>query len=95
MLDSFCTRFARQSRWGPGAGESRAREVAARAEYGEERYEKVDFQNKVHAAYKQLADDAWLMVDALQPTDDIAAQIRARVDLVLEKAKYADFEHLA
>jgi dTMP kinase len=69
--------------------------VAARAEYGEERYEKVDFQNKVYAAYKELADDAWLMVDALQPMDDIAAQIRARVDLVLEKAEYADFEHLA
>lgn len=39
----------------PGEG------MACREGYGEERYERVEFQQKVRSAYEELRDDTWIV----------------------------------
>lgn len=56
-------------------------EALKRAEFGEERYENVAFQQKVLKAYKSLYDDTWKTVDASCDVDRVHSQL---LQLVLE-----------
>ncbi|KAK0589228.1 hypothetical protein LWI29_011286 [Acer saccharum] len=44
--------------------------------YGDERYERLEFQKKVAQCYKILRDPSWKMVDACQPIEDVQKQLQ-------------------
>lgn len=50
-----------------------------RGSFGKERYEKVEFQEKVADIYKQLRSDDWKVVDATKDVNKIHADIRNTV----------------
>lgn len=54
----------------------------ARAEYGEERYEKLEFQKKLGAQFKEFATNAsfWRAVAADRDMDVITSEIVAEVE---------------
>ena len=69
-------------------------DAAKRGAFGEERYEKIDFQNKVRDQFMALktSDEAagavpWHTVDAAQSIEDIKVQIQAIADATMEKVK--------
>lgn len=43
--------------------------------YGEERYEKLEFQKSVASAYKSLMDDSWVILDAKKEVSEIHEMI--------------------
>lgn len=47
----------------------------ARADFGGERYEKKEFQNKVRSNYDRLRDDSWVYVDADGTMDAVHDQL--------------------
>ena len=51
--------------------------VATRADYGAERYERVDFQKKIRQVFTELKGDNWYMIDAVQSPEAVSAQISA------------------
>jgi dTMP kinase len=64
--------------------------IFQRGNFGEERYEKIDFQKKVREQFMLLKseDEAagaldWHVIDARQSIEDIHAQIVAIVDRVM------------
>lgn len=50
-----------------------------RGSFGKERYEKVEFQEKVADIYKQLRSDDWKVVDATKDVNEIHVDIRNTV----------------
>ncbi|CAI8604146.1 unnamed protein product [Vicia faba] len=50
--------------------------AAERGGYGDERYEKLEFQKKVAEHYKVLHDASWTVVDAWQPIEDVEKQLQ-------------------
>ena len=59
--------------------------LAARADYGAEVYERVDFQRRVGEVYDQsLRDASWLTVDASQTVEAVAREVGAGVVRFLE-----------
>ncbi|TXG47922.1 hypothetical protein EZV62_027216 [Acer yangbiense] len=59
------------------AGEALTFEKAAeRGGYGDERYERLEFQKKVAQCYQILHDPSWKMVDACQPMEDVQKQLQ-------------------
>ena len=56
-------------------------EMEKRGQFGEERYERKDFQAKVQDTYMQLKDKDWEMVDA---TNTVDAVHRKLAEIVLE-----------
>lgn len=63
------------------------REAAKRGNYGEERYEKVDFQLKVQESFHKIIGKTWMHIDASQAIDKIQNDIQAEADRVIEAAK--------
>ncbi|KAF3439485.1 hypothetical protein FNV43_RR17763 [Rhamnella rubrinervis] len=53
--------------------------AAERGGYGDERYEKLEFQRKVSHSYQVLHDASWKMIDACQPIEDIEKQLQEMV----------------
>ncbi|CAM6095268.1 unnamed protein product [Calypogeia fissa] len=63
-------------------------EVAAqRGEYGQERYENLEFQKKVALCYQALQDSTWQRVDASQPLDAVQEVIREASVSVIESCR--------
>ncbi|CAE7879134.1 DTYMK [Symbiodinium sp. KB8] len=61
-------------------------EVAAkRAEFGKERYEKVEFQEKVKKNFMKLKDDNWKIVDATRPLEAIADDLFEDASRMIEE----------
>lgn len=52
-----------------------AQAAEKRAIYGEERYEKVAFQQQVEEQYKELREEEWLTYDASKPIDTLHTEI--------------------
>ncbi|KAI8917183.1 thymidylate kinase-domain-containing protein [Powellomyces hirtus] len=63
--------------------------AASRAEYGGERYEKVEFQEKVRSQFAKLGegDKRWAMVDAARPVEDIHEAVLGLALEAVERAK--------
>mmetsp|Transcript_7169 Transcript_7169/g.14371 ORF Transcript_7169/g.14371 Transcript_7169/m.14371 type:complete len:214 (+) Transcript_7169:111-752(+) len=55
-----------------------------RGQFGEERYEKQDFQNKVLDNFMQMRTDDWRIIDAKRPIDAIAEEIEALALEIIE-----------
>lgn len=48
------------------------KELESRGDYGLERYEKIEFQEKVKRIYEEnLFDSEWVSIDAIQPKEEI------------------------
>jgi dTMP kinase len=64
--------------------------VAQRGGYGEERYERVDFQRCVHSTFHQMAQEdqkgAWLIIDGMRTKDAVHADIFAAALKVIQDA---------
>mmetsp|Transcript_22954 Transcript_22954/g.39366 ORF Transcript_22954/g.39366 Transcript_22954/m.39366 type:complete len:207 (+) Transcript_22954:217-837(+) len=54
-------------------------QAAERGQYGEERYERLDFQVRVAAAYDSLRSPNWQLFDARQSIESLAAQLHTAV----------------
>ncbi|KAL2505325.1 P-loop containing nucleoside triphosphate hydrolase superfamily protein [Abeliophyllum distichum] len=53
--------------------------AAERGGYGEERYEQLEFQEKVSQSYKTLSESSWKIIDATLPIEDVEKQLRENV----------------
>jgi dTMP kinase len=61
--------------------------AAERGQFGEERYEKLDFQRKVYANFKAMATPIWKMVDAAQTIEQIAQEVEAESLETMERVQ--------
>eukprot|EP00239_Pterosperma_sp_CCMP1384_P007212 CAMPEP_0197848984 /NCGR_PEP_ID=MMETSP1438-20131217/10576_1 /TAXON_ID=1461541 /ORGANISM="Pterosperma sp., Strain CCMP1384" /LENGTH=216 /DNA_ID=CAMNT_0043461473 /DNA_START=121 /DNA_END=771 /DNA_ORIENTATION=- len=52
--------------------------AAKRGGYGEERYEKAEFQKTVGEQFEQLKDDKWHVIDASADLDTVTEQVQAK-----------------
>ncbi|KAK2180361.1 hypothetical protein NP493_446g01022 [Ridgeia piscesae] len=68
--------------------------ASERADYGKERYEQPEFQDRVADNYKLMTDDTWKMIDASQTIDELHTVVRAVALEVIEKAKGQDIGQL-
>lgn len=50
--------------------------LAKRPGYGEERYEKSEFQKKVRDVFIQLKDENWVMINANQPIEAVTSDVQ-------------------
>ncbi|KAF8071262.1 hypothetical protein HT031_001345 [Scenedesmus sp. PABB004] len=64
-----------------------AAQAAARAGFGGERYERATFQDRVRAEFEKLKDPAWLVLDAAQPAEAIAARVLAEALDVVKRCQ--------
>lgn len=58
--------------------------AAERGGYGGERYEQIEFQNKVAKCYQLLVDSKWQIIDACRPMEDIEKELQ---EIVLDCVK--------
>ncbi|XP_050727123.1 thymidylate kinase-like isoform X2 [Eriocheir sinensis] len=61
--------------------------AAARGQYGNERYEKLEFQDRVYQNYMALKDATWKMIDASKSVEEVESSITAAVDEIVEREK--------
>jgi dTMP kinase len=62
------------------------REAESRGGYGEERYEKSDFQLQVRERFHALKDESWVIVDARQDANQVHEAIISAIKPVLAPA---------
>lgn len=62
-------------------------QAAARGGYGEERYEKADFQRKVLDQFHAMRDSSWRVIDASQPIEEIQQQLREQAAAVVARCQ--------
>ncbi|KAI7842281.1 hypothetical protein COHA_003922 [Chlorella ohadii] len=62
-------------------------QAAARGGYGEERYEKADFQRKVLEQFQGMRDSSWRVIDASQSIEDIQQQLREQAGAVVARCQ--------
>lgn len=58
-----------------------------RAVYGEERYEKVDFQKKVERLFEALKGPEWHILDASRDVESLHTEICSITDSIMEERK--------
>ena len=59
----------------------------SRRGFGEERYEKVEFQKKVRDNFLKLKGDNWVIIDATKPIDEVTNEVQNVVKQFLESHK--------
>ncbi|KAJ3186651.1 hypothetical protein HDU85_007471 [Gaertneriomyces sp. JEL0708] len=62
-------------------------DAAGRGGYGQERYEKLEFQLKVKHAFDQLREDCWKVIDATKSVEEIGDEMLKLAMHVKEKVK--------
>ena len=63
-------------------------ELASREEFGNERYEKVEFQKKVLQVYEdELFDESWVRINASQNVEDVSKDIALAFDKFAKEFK--------
>lgn len=61
--------------------------LLSRRGFGEERYEKVEFQKKVRDNFLKLKGDNWVVIDATKPIDEVTNEVQKVVKQFLESRK--------
>ncbi len=76
-------------------------EAAQRGAFGEERYERIDFQKKVRDQFLQLKSEdevakivPWHVLDARKSIEDLQREIQVIADKVIEDAAKQDIKKL-
>ena len=59
-------------------------EAQRRAQFGEERYEKEEFQRKVYANYHLLKDETWKVIDADRTIEELQEVLREQVLITID-----------
>ena len=54
--------------------------AASRSEYGAERYERLDFQERIYANFMKLKEVDWILIDADTTPDALTLQIRQQLE---------------
>lgn len=62
-------------------------EAAKRGGFGEERYEKVELQQKVKEKFDAMRDDTWHTVDANQPMENVQAAVAAHAATAVDACR--------
>ena len=71
------------------------RVASTRGDYGQERYEKVEFQAKVRSQFMVMKDKEWFVVDATLPMDIITEMIRAKVNKTIQAKEFDALKSLS
>ncbi len=70
-------------------------EVASkRADYGKEKYENVEFQRTVAAAFKRLFAPNWCILDATASPDSLFASIKEKTLTTLSEVQHTPLQFL-
>jgi dTMP kinase len=69
-------------------------EAMKRGEFGQERYEKKEFQEMVRELYLKMVEDNWRIVDATQSQEALEEQLLAMVKEVQEKVASEPIQEL-
>lgn len=69
-------------------------EASKRGKYGEERYEKVEFQKKVSNVYLKLKSNYWKVLDASLTVDDIHESIKEIVETTINTSGTKEIQTL-
>ncbi|XP_076807686.1 thymidylate kinase-like [Clavelina lepadiformis] len=64
-----------------------SKEAESRGGYGDEIYEKVEFQKKVHNNFLQLKSKQWKVIDASQSEENVHREMLNNVNSVIENVK--------
>jgi dTMP kinase len=75
--------------------DAKPEQVSGRSEYGEERYEKMEFQKKVYEGFLGLREQDWKVVDATRGMDELSAEIQSAVDATMETSRFAPLKRIA
>lgn len=60
--------------------------AAERGDYGSERYERLDFQKRVHSAYLKMRDErTWHFVDASKSPELVESQIDSIIQSIVKE----------
>jgi len=70
-------------------------EVASRSGFGDEVYEKIDFQKKVREAYLQLREEDWHIIPGVATKEKIHADITQVIDRILQSRAQKEVEALS
>ncbi|PFX33890.1 thymidylate kinase-like [Stylophora pistillata] len=70
------------------------KDAQTRGSYGEERYEKIEFQERVAEVYKQLKTKDWKVLDAMKDKSEIHEEIRNTLLKLEEKFSKAPLKRL-
>jgi len=70
-------------------------DVARRAGFGDERFEKKDFQKKVREAYEKLFDEDWQMISGLQSIEEIHQDVLKKIEVYLKKRRSPPYNGMA
>ncbi|CAH3163823.1 unnamed protein product [Porites lobata] len=70
------------------------KDAEMRGQFGEERYEKAEFQQRVADIYKQLRSDDWKVLDAMRDKNDIHMEIRSTLLEMEELCRDAPLKNL-
>ena len=58
--------------------------LQSRGEFGEERYEKIEFQKKVRENFLKLKGDNWVTIDASKPIEEVTSDVQKAVKNFLD-----------
>lgn len=61
--------------------------AAERGDFGAERYEKRDMQQRVAAAFERLREPSWVMVNAGRSVEDVGADVERAAFACIERAR--------
>lgn len=65
-----------------------------RKNWGNEKFEKMEFQQKVATNYRQLQNDSWVVIESKGSIEDIHSKVLAKTMEVMEKVKYKAIKEL-
>ncbi|XP_024882840.1 thymidylate kinase [Temnothorax curvispinosus] len=70
------------------------RQQELRSDWGKERFEHDEFQQRVDANYEKLKDDTWIVINADQDESAVHAEILQKTLSVIQEVQYRDIELL-
>lgn len=70
------------------------RQQELRSDWGKERFEHDEFQQRVDANYEELKDDSWFVINADQDESTVHAEILQKTLSVIQEVQYRDIEFL-
>lgn len=70
------------------------RQQELRSDWGKERFEHDEFQQRVDANYEKLKDDSWVIINADQDESAMHAEILQKTLSIIEEVQYRNIELL-
>eukprot|EP00033_Pygsuia_biforma_P001361 GCRY01001542.1.p1 GENE.GCRY01001542.1~~GCRY01001542.1.p1 ORF type:complete len:209 (+),score=34.32 GCRY01001542.1:179-805(+) len=64
----------------------KVKDAVTRGDFGDERYERTDFQQKIYEVYGKLRDERWVDVDAVGSVETVADRVLALAETIISTA---------